>query len=88
MVSFDVKFLFTKLHLNETIEIIGDYLYSNNAEVTPVPPFKKTLFIKLVLAVLFIAITACAIKCRLITQKRKTVVKTIEHNKHNNKMLI
>ena len=42
IVSFDVYSLFTNVPLTETIDIIADYLYSDNSK--RVPPFKKYIF--------------------------------------------
>ena len=45
LVSFDVKSLFTNVPLHETIKIISDYLYSDDAVCTL--PFNKNIFIKI-----------------------------------------
>ena len=42
MVSFDVSSLFTNIPLIETIDIVADYVYSEDAVSTP--PFKKKFF--------------------------------------------
>ena len=44
-VSFDVCSLFTNVPLNETINIIADHIYSDQAQITP--SFDKKLFINL-----------------------------------------
>ena len=46
-VGFDVTSLFTNVPLKETIFIIADYLYGNNAKVPPSPPFNKAVFFEL-----------------------------------------
>ena len=46
MVSFDVVSLFTNVPLNETIDIVADYVYASDS-VHPVPKFSKNIFIKL-----------------------------------------
>ena len=43
MVSFDVVSLFTNVPLNETIDIIANYIYDKNHNL-PKPPFKKLIF--------------------------------------------
>ena len=45
MVSFDVSSLFTNVPLNETIDIVIDRVYSNDAVITP--PIKRTVFRKM-----------------------------------------
>ena len=45
MVSFNVVFLFTNVPLEETINMIGNYIYKEN---NPSPPaFEKDVFVKL-----------------------------------------
>ena len=45
MVSFDVVSLFTNVPLEETINMIGNYIYKEN---NPSPPaFEKDVFVKL-----------------------------------------
>ena len=45
MVSFDVVSLFTNVPLEETIDMIGNYIYKEN---NPTPPaFEKDVFVKL-----------------------------------------
>ena len=45
LVSFDVVSLFTNVPLNETINVIAQYVYSENSRCTP--PFSKAVFVKL-----------------------------------------
>ena len=47
MVSFDVSSLFTNVPLLETIDIVCDYAYSDNAITTP--PFKREVFRKMLI---------------------------------------
>ena len=49
LVSFDVKSLYTNIPLKETVGIVADYMYSDNAICTP--PLSKTIFKKLLLLV-------------------------------------
>ena len=46
-VSFDVTSLFTNVPLKQTIQIIADHIYSNEAKLTPT--FSKECFIKLLM---------------------------------------
>ena len=43
MVSYDVVSLFTNVPLQETIDLIADYIYSNDY-LGKKPPFKKIIF--------------------------------------------
>ena len=45
LVSFDVKSLYTNIPLKKTIEIVSDYLYSEDAVCSP--PLSKKIFRKL-----------------------------------------
>ena len=48
LVSFDVQSLFTNVPLNETINIIADYIYSKDNQIKDNPlSMKKEVFIKL-----------------------------------------
>ena len=48
LVSFDVQSLFTNVSLNETINIIADYIYSKDTHIKDnLPLMKKEVFIKL-----------------------------------------